>query len=111
MDTHLGYEKNSVTGNNSGNSFNGSYPKKIQTKHGEAVIPIPHDHNGQFEPIAVPRHESRRLSIEFFSLYRIAAELDNQEKKWVEKYPYVILSWRNNWDNLTVFFQFPLKIR
>ena len=29
MDAHLGYEKNSVAGNNSGNSRNGSYPKKI----------------------------------------------------------------------------------
>lgn len=28
-----------------------------------------------------------------------------------EKYPYAILSWRNNWDDLTVFFQFPLEIR
>lgn len=28
MDAHLGYEKNSVTGNNTGNSRNGSYPKK-----------------------------------------------------------------------------------
>ena len=28
MDAHLGYEKNSVAGNNSGNSRNGSYPKK-----------------------------------------------------------------------------------
>ena len=27
MDVHLGYEKNSVAGNNSGNSRNGSYPK------------------------------------------------------------------------------------
>ena len=36
MDAHLGYEKNSVTGNNSGNSRNGSYPKKIQTEHGKA---------------------------------------------------------------------------
>jgi putative transposase len=27
------------------------------------------------------------------------------------KYPYAILSWRNNWDDLTVFFQFPLEIR
>ena len=26
---HLGHEKNSVAGNNSGNSRNGSYPKKI----------------------------------------------------------------------------------
>ena len=59
MDAHLGYEKHSVSGNNSGNSRNGSYPKKIQTEHGEAVIPIPRDRNGQFEPIVVPKHESR----------------------------------------------------
>ena len=71
MDAYLGYEKNSVAGNNSGNSRNGSYPKKIQTDHGEAVISIPRDRNGQFEPIAVPKHESRGLSIEklVISLY------------------------------------------
>ena len=40
-----------------------------------------------------------------------AAELDNLEKKWGGKYPYVILSWRNNWDDLTVFFQFLVEIR
>ena len=71
MDAHLGYEKNSVAGNNTGNSRNGNYPKKIQTEHGEAVISIPRDRNGQFEPIAVPKHESRGLSIEklVISLY------------------------------------------
>ena len=31
-------------------------------------------------------------------------------RKWGGKYPYAILSWRNNWDDLTVFFQFPLEI-
>ncbi len=31
-----------------------------------------------------------------------AVELDNLEKKWGGKYPYAILSWRNNWDDLTV---------
>lgn len=34
----------------------------------------------------------------------VATELDNQEKKWAERYPYAILSWRKNWDDLTVFF-------
>ena len=52
MDVHLGYEKNSVSGHNSGNSPNGSYPKKIQTEHGEAVIPILHDRSGEFESIS-----------------------------------------------------------
>ena len=56
MNAHLGYEKNSVAGKNTGNSRNGSYPKKIQTEHGESVIFIPRDRNGQFEPIAVPKH-------------------------------------------------------
>lgn len=32
------YEKNSVAGNNSGNSRNGSYPKKIQTENGKGII-------------------------------------------------------------------------
>jgi transposase, mutator family len=48
-----------MAGNNTGNSRNGSYPKKIHTGHGESVISIPRDRNGQFEPIAVPKHESR----------------------------------------------------
>jgi hypothetical protein len=71
MDAHLGYEKNSVSGHNSGNSRNGSYPKKIQTEHGEAIIPILHDRNGEFESIVVPKHEGRGFSIEklVISLY------------------------------------------
>lgn len=71
MDAHLGYEKNSIAGKNSGNSRNGNYPKKVQTEHGESVISIPRDRNGQFEPIIVSKHESHGLSIEklVLSLY------------------------------------------
>ena len=71
MDAHLGYEKHSSEGTNSGNSRNGSFPKKIQTEHGESVISIPRDRNADFEPIVVPKHQSRGLSIErlVISLY------------------------------------------
>lgn len=31
--------------------------------------------------------------------------------KWESKYAYAIKSWRDNWDELTVFFDFPLEIR
>lgn len=72
MDAHLGYEKNSVAGNNSGNSCNSSYPKRIQTEHGKAVISIQRDRNGQFEPTAVPKHESRGLSIEKLVIFLYA---------------------------------------
>ena len=40
MDSYLGYGKSSVVGNNSSNSRNGSYPKKIQAEHGEAVLSL-----------------------------------------------------------------------
>ncbi len=38
-------------------------------------------------------------------------ELDRFEEKWGSKYLYAIRSWRTNWDELTVFFGFPLEIR
>ncbi len=31
--------------------------------------------------------------------------------KWGKKYPYAIRSWEDNWDELTVFFDFPIEIR
>ncbi|MCE6993197.1 IS256 family transposase [Dyadobacter sp. CY323] len=39
------------------------------------------------------------------------AALDSLELKWSSKYSYAIKSWRENWDELTVFFDFPLEIR
>ena len=40
-----------------------------------------------------------------------AAALDDLEIKWDSKYSYAIKSWRENWEELTVFFEFPLEIR
>lgn len=39
------------------------------------------------------------------------AALESLESKWNSKYSYAIKSWRLNWDELTVFFDFPLEIR
>ncbi|MFA7042668.1 MAG: transposase, partial [Bacteroidales bacterium] len=64
MDAHLGYEKHDVAGNNTGNSRNGRFTKTIQTEHGESTIQIPRDRNGEYDPIIVPKHQSRGLSIE-----------------------------------------------
>ena len=38
-------------------------------------------------------------------------ELDRLEEKWGDKYPIVIKSWRNKWDNLTHYFKYPKPIR
>lgn len=71
MDAHMGYEKNDNAGDNSGNSRNGSYTKRIQTLHGEADIKVPRDRNGEFEPIIIPKHEKKGMSLErlVISLY------------------------------------------
>jgi len=39
------------------------------------------------------------------------AALNDLEQKWNSKYSYAIKSWRENWDELTVFFDFPIEIR
>ena len=38
-------------------------------------------------------------------------ELNRFAEKWNNKYPYAVQSWQRNWDELTVFFDFPLEIR
>ncbi|MGB3514519.1 MAG: IS256 family transposase [Microcoleaceae cyanobacterium] len=38
-------------------------------------------------------------------------ELDKLEEKWGKKYPIVFTSWRNKWENLSVYFQYPADIR
>ena len=39
------------------------------------------------------------------------AALEDFAQKWEDKYGYAIKSWRDNWDNLTVFYDFPVEIR
>ncbi len=39
------------------------------------------------------------------------AALNDFAQIWESKYSYAIKSWRDNWEELTVFFEFPLEIR
>lgn len=57
MSEHLGYEKHSPDGNNTGNSRNGNYPKTVRTSQGEIPLNIPRDRNGKFNPIAVAKNK------------------------------------------------------
>ncbi|WP_342609343.1 IS256 family transposase [Vibrio tritonius] len=38
-------------------------------------------------------------------------ELDRLESKWGQQYPIVLRSWRNKWENLSVFFKYPDYVR
>jgi transposase-like protein len=37
--------------------------------------------------------------------------LEDFARNWEGKYSYAVKSWRDNWEDLTVFFEFPLEIR
>lgn len=64
MDEHLGYEKNSVAGNNTGNSRNGYGKKTISSDYGECEIAVPRDRNGEFEPKVIEKRQTRTDEIE-----------------------------------------------
>ena len=46
-----------------------------------------------------PNQEAAKMALEDFA------------QKWEDKYSYAIKSWRDNWEELTVFFEFPIEIR
>jgi putative transposase len=56
---HLGYQKHEQSGNNSGNSRNGSYKKTVSGEHGEIPVKIPRDRKGTFEPVILPKGQTR----------------------------------------------------
>ena len=64
MDEHLGYDKNSVMGNNSGNSRNGYNHKTIISDYGSSEIAVPRDRNGEFDPKVLGKRQVRTDEIE-----------------------------------------------
>jgi putative transposase len=59
MKFHLGYDKHSPDGINTGNSRNGKSKKKIITENDSLNIDIPRDRNSEFEPQLVRKHQRR----------------------------------------------------
>src|SRR4028118_2059055 len=81
MTHHLGYEKHSPSGNNSGNSRNGTTQKTVKGKRGQIEIEVPRDRNSQFEPQLVKKNQTRfdGLDEKIISLYaRGMATRENQ---------------------------------
>lgn len=56
---HLGYEKHSLQGNNSGNSRNGKSKKTLKGDFGTLPIEVPRNRNATFEPKIIPKGETR----------------------------------------------------
>ncbi|MBZ0182733.1 MAG: IS256 family transposase [Melioribacteraceae bacterium] len=64
LSEHLGYEKHSPEGNNSGNSRNGKTHKSVKTDEGMIDLEIPRDRNSSFDPVIVKKYEKTLGPIE-----------------------------------------------
>lgn len=54
---HLGYQKHSPAGKNTGNSRNGKSRKRLKNDNGEIEIDVPRDRNGDFDPVVVRKYD------------------------------------------------------
>lgn len=64
MEEHLGYEKHSNEGDNSGNSRNGYGDKEVTSEYGVSDIAVPRDRNGTIEPQVIAKRQTRTDEIE-----------------------------------------------
>ena len=65
----------------------------------------------------VASKNQKAFMVDLKSVYRASSKalaetaLDKLEEKWGDSYPIVIQSWRNKWDNLSVYFKYPEPVR
>lgn len=71
MTLHLGHEKHAAVSNKSGNSRNGSSAKTIKGDFGTMPIEIPRDRESSFEPVLIPKGQTRFVGFDdkIISLY------------------------------------------
>jgi transposase-like protein len=86
MTGHLGYEKNSSAGDNSGNSRNGHTEKTVLLENQNTTIKVPRYRKGTFEPVIVPKHEKRvpLFNDQIISMYSFGMS-DRNIQKHLEK--------------------------
>lgn len=93
------------------------FPEAIQTifPQTEVQLCIVHQIRNSLRYVGSKHHKAFLVDLKrvYKALNKEAAEsaLDDLEETWGSKYPIVIQSWRNKWDNLSVYFRYPEAIR
>jgi putative transposase len=93
------------------------FPDAIKTVFPKTIIQtcIIHQIRNSFKYVG-SKHQKEFMN-DLKAVYRAPSEdtamqeLGNLEKKWNSKYPIVISSWYNNWENLSTYFKYPPEIR
>ena len=65
MSEHLGFEKHQKAGKGERtNARNGTSSKRLKGQHGDVEIQTPRDREGSFEPVLVPKHQTRLTAMD-----------------------------------------------
>lgn len=93
------------------------FPEAIKAifPHTEIQLCIVHQIRNSIRYVASKNHKEFMKDLkpvyQAISKEAAEAELDRLEEKWGKKYPIVIQSWRNKWENLSAYFKYPQDIR
>ena len=79
MDNHLGYPKNGLFGDNTGNSRNGFTSKTLKGDHGEIEINTPRDRQSEFDPQLIKKRQTRITGMDEQILYLYAKGMTTRD--------------------------------
>ena len=93
------------------------FPEAIASEYPQTQVQLCIVHMVRNSLRFVPWKDYKAVTADLKTIYQAKTEdqalqqLDSFEKTWGEKYPQIIKSWQDNWDNVATLFQYPPDIR
>ncbi len=93
------------------------FPEAIATIYPETEVQLCVIHQIRNSLKYVASKHQKEFMADLKPVYRAVSkdaaemELDRLESKWGQQYPIVLRSWRNKWENLSVYFKYPEYVR
>lgn len=93
------------------------FSEAINTVYPNTQVQLCIVHMVRYSMKFVPWKDRRKVAADLKAVYGAdtlelaEANLEQFNDTWGDKYPHVVTSWRNNWEGLTVFFDYPKDIR
>ena len=93
------------------------FPDAINTVYPNTQVQLCIVHMVRYSMKFVPWTDKKAVAADLKAIYgadtleMAEANLEHFDEVWGKEYPHVIKSWRNNWEGLTVFFEYPKDIR
>lgn len=93
------------------------FPEAIETIYPDTEVQLCIIHQIRNSMKYVASKNQKAFMAELKTVYKAATKnaaeiaLDDLESKWGKQYPVVLKSWRNKWDNLSVYFKYPEDVR